>query len=86
VDNSDPCKKNRELHRVELPRSIKGMTHSNRVNQLAETFLLDFNKWLAVMEFLLFISFGDIVREVGIFFISMVNGAWKKFCVLFNRM
>jgi hypothetical protein len=64
VDNSDPCKKNRELHRVELPRSIKGMTHSNRVNQLAETFLLDFDKWLAVMESLLFTGFGDIVREM----------------------
>jgi hypothetical protein len=57
VDN-DPCKKNKELRRNELPRSIKGMTHSNRVNQLAETFLLDSDKWVVVMEFLLFISFG----------------------------
>jgi len=69
MDSSDAWKKNRELCRVELPRSIKGMTHSNRVNQLAETFLLDSDKWLAVMEFLLFISFGDMALEVADFYV-----------------
>jgi hypothetical protein len=50
------------------------MTHSNRVNQLAETFLLDFGKWLAIMEFLLFISFGDIAQG---WYLLYFNGEWS---------
>jgi hypothetical protein len=31
--------------------------------------LLDSDKWLAVMEFLLFISFGDMALEVADFYV-----------------